>query len=316
MNPDTAKIIAEGFLRGAFDVLEAMLPVDCASSIDETMALTPDLAGEFASSYPVALQGRIQGGLGSVAMLLTVGEASHLAALIQEQEPETGDTLSDADRGLMQEVAEPALGGGVTNVMERFGRAVEQLEEVVVEDASAEGLIVWLGADPVAALFSFKAGELSGQGVLMYSASIEDLAPADLSGGGAGEGAPPIAEPSLSAEEMGDILSGFGPVPEMAEGNAGAAPAPAASRPENLGLILDIQLNAIARLGRVEMPIGDILNLGPGSIIEVGHLVDEPIELLINDKLIARGDVVVVDEKFGLRITEVVSPQVRIESLR
>ncbi len=55
---------------------------------------------------------------------------------------------------------------------------------------------------------------------------------------------------------------------------------------------------------------------GPGSIIEVGHLIDEPVELLVNDKLIARGDVVVVDEKFGLRITEIISPEERIETLR
>ena len=57
-------------------------------------------------------------------------------------------------------------------------------------------------------------------------------------------------------------------------------------------------------------------DFGPGSIIEVGHLVDEPVELLVNDKLIARGDVVVVDEKFGLRITEIISQEERIESLR
>jgi flagellar motor switch protein FliN/FliY len=81
-------------------------------------------------------------------------------------------------------------------------------------------------------------------------------------------------------------------------------------------MILDIRLVVKARLGRVEMPIAEILSLGPGSIIEVGHLVDEPIELLVNDKLIARGDVVVVDEKFGLRITEIVSTQERIESMR
>ena len=81
-------------------------------------------------------------------------------------------------------------------------------------------------------------------------------------------------------------------------------------------MVLDIRLVATARLGRIEMPISEILALGPGSIIEVGHLVDEPVELLVNDKLIARGDVVVVDEKFGLRITEIVSPRERIESLR
>ena len=64
------------------------------------------------------------------------------------------------------------------------------------------------------------------------------------------------------------------------------------------------------------MPIAEVLSLGPGSIIEVGHLVDDPIELLVNDKLVARGDVVVVDEKFGLRITEIISREERIESLR
>lgn len=85
---------------------------------------------------------------------------------------------------------------------------------------------------------------------------------------------------------------------------------------ENLGRILDIGLLATARLGRIEMPISEILALGPGSIIDVGRMVDEPVELLINDKLVARGDIVVVEEKFGLRITEIVSPQQRIENLR
>ncbi|NJL73545.1 MAG: hypothetical protein HC888_19485 [Candidatus Competibacteraceae bacterium] len=81
-------------------------------------------------------------------------------------------------------------------------------------------------------------------------------------------------------------------------------------------MVLDIRLVATARLGRVEMPLGDILALGPGSIIEVGQMVDEPVELLINEKLVARGDVVVVDEKFGLRITEIISARERIETLR
>lgn len=84
----------------------------------------------------------------------------------------------------------------------------------------------------------------------------------------------------------------------------------------NLDMILDIRLVATARLGHVEMPISDILTLGPGSIFEVGRAVDDPVDLLVNDKLIARGEVVVVDEKFGIRITEIVSPKERIESLR
>jgi flagellar motor switch protein FliN/FliY len=81
-------------------------------------------------------------------------------------------------------------------------------------------------------------------------------------------------------------------------------------------MIMGVSLTATARLGRVEMPISEILSLGPGSIVDVGHMVDDPIELYVNDRLIARGEVVVVDEKFGLRITHIVSPEERIESLR
>lgn len=114
--------------------------------------------------------------------------------------------------------------------------------------------------------------------------------------------------------EIDNILGDFGQQGQA--GQAGAAAQAPARQPANIERVLDISLVATARLGRVEMPISEILALGPGSIIEVGHLVDEPVELLVNDKLVARGDVVVVDEKFGLRITEIVSTQERIESLR
>ncbi len=122
----------------------------------------------------------------------------------------------------------------------------------------------------------------------------------------------------MNADEVSKLLHDLEPGQESEP--AAAPPAPSkkgeGNAQRNIDMVLDIQLVATARLGRVEMPIGEILNLGPGSIIEVGHLVDEPVELFVNNKLIARGDVVVVDEKLGLRITEIVSPKERIESLR
>jgi len=84
----------------------------------------------------------------------------------------------------------------------------------------------------------------------------------------------------------------------------------------NLGLVLDISLRAVARLGQVKMPISEILKLGPGSVIEIDRLVDEPIDLLVNERLVARGEVVTIDEKFALRITEIVSREERIRNLR
>ncbi|MBX7256389.1 MAG: flagellar motor switch protein FliN [Candidatus Hydrogenedentes bacterium] len=125
-------------------------------------------------------------------------------------------------------------------------------------------------------------------------------------------------EPEALGKLLNDLQPGAEnePLPETRRPRTGGSAAGGDAVPKNIDMVLDIQLVATARLGKVEMPIGDILTLGPGSIIEVGHLVDEPVELLVNNKLIARGDVVVVDEKFGLRITEIVSPKERIESLR
>ncbi|MBI3014038.1 MAG: flagellar motor switch protein FliN [Candidatus Tectomicrobia bacterium] len=84
----------------------------------------------------------------------------------------------------------------------------------------------------------------------------------------------------------------------------------------NLDFILDIPLQVTVELGRTKMRIHDLLSLGQGSVIELTKLVGEPLELLVNEKLVARGEVVVVNEKFGIRLTDVISPMERIEHLR
>ncbi|MEE8484117.1 MAG: flagellar motor switch protein FliN [Nitrospinota bacterium] len=85
---------------------------------------------------------------------------------------------------------------------------------------------------------------------------------------------------------------------------------------EKLDLILDIPLNLSVELGRTKMLINDLLQLGQGSVIELTKLVGEPLEVLVNDKLIAKGEVVVVNEKFGVRLSEVLSAKERIETMR
>ena len=83
----------------------------------------------------------------------------------------------------------------------------------------------------------------------------------------------------------------------------------------NLDLILDIPLSVTVELGRSKMLINDLLQLGQGSVIELTKLVGEPLEVLVNDKLVARGEVVVVNEKFGVRLTDIVTPMERVKSL-
>jgi flagellar motor switch protein FliN/FliY len=89
-----------------------------------------------------------------------------------------------------------------------------------------------------------------------------------------------------------------------------------AKESRNIDLILDIPLQVTVELGKTKMLINDLLQLGQGSVIELTKLVGEPLEVLVNDKLVAKGEVVVVNEKFGIRLTDIASPVERIESLK
>lgn len=83
----------------------------------------------------------------------------------------------------------------------------------------------------------------------------------------------------------------------------------------NLDFILDIPLEVSVELGRSKVLISELLQLGQGSVIELNKLAGEPLEIFVNQKLIARGEVVVVNEKFGIKMTDIVSPLERIRQL-
>ena len=94
-----------------------------------------------------------------------------------------------------------------------------------------------------------------------------------------------------------------------------SAPAKA-DKPRNLDLIMYIPLQVTVELGRTKMIVHDLLALGQGSVIELNKLAGEPMEVLVNDKLVARGEAVVVNEKFGVRLTDIISPMERIQQLK
>lgn len=83
----------------------------------------------------------------------------------------------------------------------------------------------------------------------------------------------------------------------------------------DLDFLLDIPLEVSVELGRATILIHDLLQLGQGSVIELTKLAGEPLEILVNGKLIARGEPVVVNEKFGVRITDIISPIERVKQL-
>ena len=84
----------------------------------------------------------------------------------------------------------------------------------------------------------------------------------------------------------------------------------------NLELILDVPLGVSVELGRVRMPVRQLLSLTAGSVIELAKLAGEPLDVLINGRPVARGEAVMVNEKFGIRLTEIVSQSERVERLK
>lgn len=97
------------------------------------------------------------------------------------------------------------------------------------------------------------------------------------------------------------------------QGDTGAAGAGAEI---NLDLLMDIQVTLSVEIGRTRLPIKDLLALTQGSVVELGREVNEPLDLMVNGTLIARGEVVEADGRFGLRLIDVVSPTERLKKLK
>lgn len=128
-----------------------------------------------------------------------------------------------------------------------------------------------------------------------------------------------LAEEWARALEAGDDIQEGKPLGRAAEKASFEelhASRPTVTHSADLDFILDIPLEVTVEMGRTKMLINDLLQLGQGSVIELNRLAGEPLDILVNNKLVARGEVVVVGEKFGIRLTDIVSPLERVKRLR
>lgn len=118
------------------------------------------------------------------------------------------------------------------------------------------------------------------------------------------------------ADKLAEEAAAMTADPAAAPAKEEKSAAEPSGKDRNLNLILDIPLRVTVELGRTKMPVSELLNLTQGSVIELSKLAGEPMEVLVNDKLIARGEAVVVNEKFGVRLTDIISPAERVEQLK
>ncbi len=308
MNLSRLETFAEGYLSGFFGTVGLALSLEPTYGTDNVVEFG-DESLSLGDTYKAHMGGPVISG-GRIAVLLKAEDAYAITAAVAQVELDPKDAIDEADLPHLNEALEACSSGGAGHFKETYGVPVE-FESVIIGAATANTMQEFKSAGPgVVAEFTFDIPNVAhGKGVLLVSEVLGDLVSEEKIEDG---------PDSLTKDEVQDILSDFddaGADQESGSAGASAGGRGGGAAPANLGRVLDIQLIATARLGRVEMPIQDILTLGPGSIVEVGHVVDEPVELLVNNKLIARGDVVVVDEKFGLRITEIISTEERIESL-
>lgn len=94
-----------------------------------------------------------------------------------------------------------------------------------------------------------------------------------------------------------------------------AVAGPEEAAPKQMEFLLDIPLEITVELGKTRITIGDLLKLNQGSVLELDKLTNQPLEIFVNKKLMAEGEVVLVNEKFGIRLTNIVSPNDRVKGL-
>jgi len=242
---------------------------------------------DFSSGFP-----------GEHLFLLPEEAAKALASLINKEE---NITLDEMVMSVLGEAVSQLVGTQITALSDKTGN--KAIASVPPEAANVPKAAAALPAGEfAAALYTLELGddkthqmwEVYGPAAaqaITQALSGGQAAPGAAAGGGGGAGGgasvQPVQFPSLT-------------------------PKPTAQEQGNIGLLMDVKMEMTVELGRTKKSIKDILGMGEGTIIELDKLAGEPVDILVNHKLIAKGEVVVIDENFGVRVTEIVSPAERL----
>ncbi|MDR2102341.1 MAG: flagellar motor switch protein FliN [Treponema sp.] len=260
--------------------------------------------------------------------LFVMGEstAKTIASLMNKEE---NITLDEMAMSVIGEVISQLLGSQITALTDKTGN--KSIASVPPEAANVPKAVAALpGGEFLSAVYQLDLGD--GKGHQLWEVfgpqPVRDIAQA-LNGGAS----PAAASPSPGFGDfsgMGAMGGGMGNMGTMGGGGmAGMGqpanvqsvqfpslmPHPTPQEQGNIGLIMDVSMEMTVELGRTRKLIKEILGFGEGTIIELDKLAGEPVDILVNHKLIAKGEVVVIDENFGVRVTEIVSPMERMSDM-
>lgn len=288
-------------------------------TVPQVYVSTPDAV---ADTYPIPCVvvnvGYVEGLQGANILVMREEDALVIGNLMMgEDGTNLPDSLDELYLSAVTEAMNMMMGSAATAMSELFGRQIDiSPPNTSRRDLSLDSLTEQMsGGDPVVTVaFRMEIENLVDSTILQ----IIDIEFAK-------EMARALVPPQEEPEQPQEVAVNWADLRQQTVDSGSASAAP--SQPGgfavthdlgniNIDLIRDIPVQVRAILGRTRMSIDNILRLGPGHIMELESLHGEPIELFANDTLIARGEVVVVGEQFGVRITEIATPQDRIVSVR
>lgn len=302
---DYARLWAESTAR----VLEQLKGVPFACTPRAVMA-----AGTPEEILPenLRLEGKVSGSLaGEQAFELTPGDGVRFAQMLMSEPLDAAAAFTPAHADALNEIFRQFAGLAATACKTRFlGNAAFEWTATTAPEWPAAAKSSWIFAAPQTPPL---------QWTLLLSATL--LAALDAAAP-ALDALDPSAAPTASVSAPAAAMAKSASAPHNAALAISAGMRAGAEKysappdpPANLDLLLDVVLDASLRFGQREMLLRDILELRPGSVIELNRNVQEPAELLVGGRVIARGDVVIVDGNYGLRITDITKPRERLESI-
>lgn len=223
-------------------------------------------------------------GNGELAMILPVAMGTALADMMLGGEGETKPEMSEDDLDAIKEISANIFGAISTSLnsqkeLPKLNFACSNIEFVTQS--------IELSRFDKAYIFNFSLDSIQSNFTILANASFVGL----FEGGGA-------------------------PVAQVESGSAPVAPTLSPTEFKNINMILDVRLNVKVRIGQKRMLLKDVIAMDIGSVIELNQLANDPLDILVDDKVIAKGEVVIVDGNFGIQITDIGTKRDRLEQLR
>ncbi|MBN2258967.1 MAG: flagellar motor switch phosphatase FliY [Clostridiales bacterium] len=278
------------------------------------------LTENFDMPYVLLLIKFDEGFIGSNALLMDVKDASIIASILMGGDGSNPNTeLSEIELSAVSEVMNQMIGSASTALATMFNKRVNispPIVKIIGQDADLQ--IAGMDMDDVVKIsFRMTVDDLIDSEIMqLYSMETAEQIISQMMGETAQEveeketPKPKLVEKEVEYEEEESVVEIKKPKfnslteKETVRGKS------------NIDMIMDVPLELSVILGRSRRSIKDILSFEPGAIIELNEVVEEPLDVYVNGKLIAKGEVVVIDEKFGIRITNILSAKERVKKLR